>query len=54
MTGTPTEQPRQHPYMMLLIHGLRVKVSFSTEQNAEAPHLVREILKYGYLLRQSG
>ena len=50
MTPLQTQKPS---CVTVLIHGLRIKVQFSTEQNAEAPQLVREILKYGYLLRQN-
>lgn len=49
---TPVQRP-QPSCVTVLIHGLRIKVHFSAEQNAEAPQLVREILKYGYLLRQN-
>ena len=48
-----TSVQAQPSCVTLLIHGLRVKVHFSADQNAEAPQRVREILKYGYLLRQS-
>ena len=46
MTPLQTQKPS---CVTVLIHGLRIKVQFSTE----APQLVREILKYGYLLRQN-
>lgn len=37
----------------IIIQGTRIRLLFSTEQNTEAPVLVREILKSSYLRRQS-